>query len=106
MEPENQAVIKAAVETYGADDLLVVVGAVDEEALEVAAQTVVSGDPSYVGPLAGIQLGLPVMHIFEDDVRNVVDADVYREQVGLVELAVDADAVRATMTRLRAARGA
>ena len=56
MDPENQDQIKALVERFGADDLVVVLGAADPEALEVAAETVTAGDPSYVGPLAGVSL--------------------------------------------------
>ena len=73
MDPENQDRIKALVDTLGADDLVVVLGAADPEALEVAAETVTAGDPSYVGPLAGVSLGLPVVHIFEDEVKEQVD---------------------------------
>ena len=74
MDPENQDRIMALVDTLGADDLVVVLGAADPEALEVAAETVTAGDPSYVGPLAGVSLGLPVVHIFEDEVKEQVDA--------------------------------
>ena len=63
MDPENQDRIKSLVDEHGADDLVVVLGAADLEALEVAAETVTVGDPAYVGPLAGVQLGLPVVHI-------------------------------------------
>ena len=62
---------------------------------------------AFVGPLAGVQLGLPVLHIFEDKVREQVDPAVYEERIGFVELAVDSDAVRAAMKKLqrRGARG-
>ena len=108
MDPENQDRIKALVERIGADDLVVVLGAADPEALEVAAETVTAGDPSYVGPLAGVSLGLPVVHIFEDEVKEQVDPSVYEEQVGLLELALDTDAVKEAMregARLNAAFG-
>ena len=101
MDPENQDQIKAIVEKFGADDLVVVLGAADPEALEVAAETVTAGDPSYVGPLAGVSLGLPVLHIFEDEVKEQVDPAVYEEQVGLLELALDTEAVKETMRRTR-----
>ena len=68
MDPENQDRIKGLVDTHGADDLVVVLGAADLESLEVAAETVTLGDPAYVGQLAGVQLGLPVVHILEEDV--------------------------------------
>jgi betaine reductase len=103
MDPENQDRIKALVERLGADDLVVVLGAADPEALEVAAETVTAGDPSYVGPLAGVPLGLPVVHIFEDEVKAQVDAALYEEQVGLLELALDTQAVKEAMRKARQA---
>jgi glycine reductase len=101
MDPENQDRIKALVERLGTDDLVVVLGAADPEALEVAAETVTAGDPSYVGPLAGVPLGLPVVHIFEDDVKRQVDASIYEDQIGLLELALDTDAVKQVMAKAR-----
>ena len=94
MDPENQDRIKGLVDTYGSDDLVVVLGAADLESLEVAAETVTLGDPAYVGPLAGVQLGLPVVHILEEDVKDQVDAGVYDEQVGLLEMTIDVEQVR------------
>ncbi len=94
MDPENQDRIKGLVDTHGADDLVVVLGAADLESLEVAAETVTLGDPAYVGPLAGVQLGLPVIHILEEDVKAQVDAGVYDEQVGLLEMTLDVEQVR------------
>jgi len=94
MDPENQDRIRDLVDRHGADDLVVVLGAADLESLEVAAETVTLGDPAYVGPLAGVQLGLPVVHILEEDVKDQVDAGVYDEQVGLLEMTLDVEQVR------------
>jgi glycine reductase len=94
MDPENQDRIKGLVDTHGAGDLVVVLGAADLESLEVAAETVTLGDPAYVGPLAGVQLGLPVVHILEEDVKEQVDESVYDEQVGLLEMTLDVEQVR------------
>jgi len=94
MDPENQDRIVGLVDQYGADDLVVVLGAADLESLEVAAETVTMGDPAYVGPLAGVQLGLPVVHILEEDIKGQVDAGVYDEQVGLLEMTLDVEQVR------------
>ena len=94
MDPENQDRIKGLVDTHGAGDLVVVLGAADLESLEVAAETVTLGDPAYVGPLAGVQLGLPVVHILEEDVKEQVDDGVYDEQVGLLEMTLDVEQVR------------
>ena len=94
MDPENQDRIRALVDEHGAGDLVVVLGAADLESLEVAAETVTVGDPAYVGPLAGVQLGLPVIHILEEEVKEQVDADVYDEHVGLLEMTLDVEQVR------------
>jgi betaine reductase len=94
MDPENQDRIKGLVDTHGADDLVVVLGAADLGSLEVAAETVTMGDPAYVGPLAGVQLGLPVVHILEEDVKAQIDAGIYDEQVGLLEMTLDVEQVR------------
>jgi glycine reductase len=94
MDPENQDRIKSLVDEHGADDLVVVLGAADLEALEVAAETLTIGDPAYVGPLAGVQLGLPVMHILEDDIKENVDPAVWEEQVGLLEMTLDVDQIK------------
>jgi glycine reductase len=99
MDPENQDRIKSLVDEHGADDLVVVLGAADLESLEVAAETVSMGDPAYVGPLAGVQLGLPVIHILEQDVKEQVDRAVYEEQVGLLEMTLDVEQVRRAAAR-------
>lgn len=101
MDPENQGLIKEMVDRHGAKNLVVVLGAADPEAVEVAAETVTDGDPAFVGPLAGVQLGLPVMHIFEHEIRAQVPADVYEAQIGFVEMAVDTEEVRKTMRKAR-----
>ena len=99
MDPENQDRIKSLVDEHGADDLVVVLGAADLEALEVAAETVTVGDPAYVGPLAGVQLGLPVVHILEEDVKQDVDSAVWDEQVGLLEMTLDVEQIQRAAER-------
>jgi betaine reductase len=94
MDPENQDRIKALADEHGADDLVVVLGAADLESLEVTAETVTVGDPAYVGSLAGVPLGLPVVHILEAEIKEQVDPGVYEEQVGLLEMTLDVDQVR------------
>src|SRR3954466_2163328 len=101
MDPDNQALIKRIVEERGAEGIVVIPGAADAEAVEVAAETVRDGDPSWVGPLAGVQLGLPVLHIFEDDVKEQADAEVYEAQIGFFEMTLDVEAVKEAMKRAR-----
>jgi betaine reductase len=101
MDPENQGLIKRIVEEQGTEGIVVLLGAADEDAVEVAAETVREGDPAYVGPLAGVQLGLPVWHIFEDEVKDQADPAVYEDQVGFFALSFDTEAINRAMRRAR-----
>jgi glycine/sarcosine/betaine reductase complex component A len=101
MDPQNQGLIKRLVEEMGDRELVVMLGAADEDAVEVAAETVREGDPAYVGPLAGVQLGLTVVHVFEDEVRNQVDPAVYEEHVGFYALSFDVEGIVRAMRRAR-----
>lgn len=101
MHPENQDRIKRLADEHGTDSLVVVLGAADLEAIEVAAETLTAGDPAYVGALAGVPLGLPVAHILDEDVKEQVDPGVYEDQVGLLEMSLDTDTVRDVMRNLR-----
>src|ERR671915_699886 len=91
--------------TRGGEPPVVLIGAPDPESSELSALTVLSGDPTFSGPLAGVQLGLPVYHVFEDEVAGAVDPSVYEEQVGVMRLALDADGIVTTMKRVRAEAG-
>jgi glycine reductase len=101
MDPENQALIKRIVDERGAEGIVVMLGAADAEAVEVAAETVRDGDPAWVGPLAGVQLGLTVMHVFEDEVRQAADAATYEERIGFYAMTLDVDGVKEAMRRAR-----
>jgi glycine/sarcosine/betaine reductase complex component A len=105
MDLSTQETIKRLADQHGADALLVLLGAPDEESAGIAAETVVLGDPSWAGPLAGVQLGLPVYHILEDELRATVPAEVWDEQVGLMadvlEVNAIADAVRSFREQAR-----
>ena len=101
MDPDNQALIKRIVDEIGDTDIVVMLGAADAEAVEVAAETVRDGDPAWVGPLAGVQLGLPVLHVFEDDVKDQADEGVYEAQIGFFEMTLDVDGVKDAMKRAR-----
>jgi betaine reductase len=83
------------------DSIVVLLGAPDPDSAELAALTVLTGDPTYSGPLAGVQLGLPVYHVLEPEVVAASDPVVYDEQVGVMTLALDAEGIIATMTRVR-----
>ena len=93
MDLENQARIKELAEKYGPENLVVILGGAEAEASGLAAETVSNGDPTFAGPLAGVQLGLPAYHIFEEPIKSLVDAQVYDEQVSMMEMVLDVDAI-------------
>ena len=101
MDLDGQESIKRVVDEYGTEDLLVVLGSPDAESTWIYAETVTLGDPSYAGPLAGVSLRLPVFHILEPEIKGQVDPTVYEEQVGAMEIALDAEGIGTEMERIR-----
>lgn len=80
---------------------VVLLGAPDAESAELTALTVTSGDPTFAGPLAGVQLGLPTYHMVEDEVASVADVDAYQEHVAFMRDALDVQAISTAMQRIR-----
>ena len=101
MDLSTQETIKRLADEHGSDALLVLLGAPDAESAGIAAETVVLGDPSWAGPLAGVQLGLPVYHILEDQVRDSIPGDVWEEQVGLMVDVLEVDAIADAVREFR-----
>ncbi len=91
MDLENQARIKDLYDKYGNEELIVVLGGAEPEASGLAAETVATGDPTFAGPLSGVSLGLKAYHIFE--LKDEIPADVYEEQVGMMEMVLDVDEI-------------
>ena len=91
MDLENQARIKELTEKYGKDDLIVVLGGAEAEASGLAAETVSTCDPTFAGPLSGVSLGLKAYHVFE--LKDQVNADVYDEQISMMEMVLDIDEI-------------
>ena len=105
MDFESQTQIKRLTEQYGKENLVVVLGASDIEGAEIAAETLTVGDPSYAGPLAGVQLGLPIYHILEPAVKAAVPEDVYEQAAGIVSMIVDTDEVARKFQGIRERMG-
>ncbi|MCL0057948.1 hypothetical protein M1N05_02640 [Dehalococcoidales bacterium] len=76
-------------------------GAGDADSSELVAETVTTGDPTYAGPLTEVQLGLPVYHILEPEVKQHIPSDIYDEQVGLQEMALDAEGIAKAVREIR-----
>jgi|SRR6056297_55779 len=101
MDLENQKRVKDLAEKHGAENVLVLLGAAEAEAAGLAAETVTLGDPTFAGPLAGVSLGLAVYHVVEEEIKSAVDADVYEDQVGMMEMVLDCDEIVEEMTEIR-----
>lgn len=99
MDLENQKRVKDLTEKYGAENMIVLIGGAEAESAGLAAETVTAGDPTYAGPLAGVSLGLAVYHIFE--LKEEVDAGVFDEQCGMMEMVLDVDAIGAEVKSIR-----
>ncbi len=101
MDLENQKRVKEFAEKYGAENLVVVLGASEGEAAGLAAETVTNGDPTFAGPLTGVQLGLSVFHVCEPEIKDEVDESVYEEQISMMEMVLDVDDIISEMTPIR-----
>ena len=101
MDLENQRRVKSLAEQYGPENRGVLLGAAEGEAAGLAAETVTNGDPTFAGPLTGVQLGLRVYHVCEPEVKAEFDPDVYSEQVEMMEMVLDVDDIVNEMTSVR-----
>ena len=101
MDLENQKRVKEFAEEYGAENLVVVLGAAEGEAAGLAAETVTLGDPTFAGPLTGVQLGLTVYHVCEPEMKEEFDEAVYDEQVSMMEMVLDVEDIISEMQAIR-----
>ena len=101
MDLENQKRVKELTEKYGAENMIVLIGGAEAEAAGLAAETVTAGDPTYAGPLAGVQLGLKVYHPVEEEFKSEVDEDIYDDQVGMMEMVLDVDDIVEAIQEIR-----
>ncbi len=101
MDLNSQETIKRLADEHGPEQLLVVLGAPDAESAEIAAETVVLGDPTYAGALAEAQLGLSVYHALEDEFKSLVEDEVWEEQIGVMADVLDAEEIAAAVKGMR-----
>jgi glycine/sarcosine/betaine reductase complex component A len=101
MNFENQGVIKRLADQYGPENLAVILGNGEASGVEVFAETVTEGDPSYAGPLAGVALKIPVYHVLEDEVMAVVPEAIREEKLQLSSLVIDVEPMRQVLQAAR-----
>ena len=88
MDLENQKRVKAFYDEYGADNLVVLVGAAEGEAAGLAAETVALGK-------------LACYHICEPEIKAEIDEAVYDEQISMMEMVLDVDDICEEMNAIR-----
>jgi hypothetical protein len=101
MDLEIQQRVKDFTEKFGAENIVVLLGGAEAEASGLSAETVCAGDPTYAGPLAGVDLGLRVYHVVEPEVKAEFDAAVYDEQCGMMEMVLDIDEIIKEVSTVR-----
>ena len=70
--------------------------------LKVMTQTFKSGAPSFAWPLAGVALGLESYHILE--LKDQIPAEVWSEQMGMIELELEDETVQKILAAMAEAR--
>jgi glycine reductase len=83
----------------------VILGSPGADSAELYAETVVRGDPTWAGPLAGIALELPVYHIMEPEMKAQIEPEIYKEHLVLMEIALDVEKISKALSKLRAEKG-
>ena len=101
MNLENQGIIKRLANQYGSENLAVILGNGEAGGVEVFAETVTEGDPTYAGPLAGVSLRIPVYHVLEEEVMAVVPEELRSEKLQLSSLVIDIEPMRRMLKALR-----
>ncbi len=89
------------VDRLGTEGMVVLLGTPNAESSRLYGMTVTVGDPAWAGVLAGVNLGLPVYHITEPEIKAQIDPDVYQEQVGITEMVLDIDEIIDALRQVR-----
>ncbi len=101
MDLEEQETISRLVASGERDRMVAILGTPNPASTRMVATTLRDGDPSYAGPLAGVQLGLPVYHILEDEVKQAIDPAVYEKEVGPMEFVLDSPGISKELELIR-----
>ena len=101
MDLQNQQRILDAAKKYGAENVIVLLGSADADGAGIYAETVTAGDPTFAGPLGGVQLGLPVYHVFDEVIKAEADPGVWEEQIAMMEMVLDTEKLAGSVASMR-----
>lgn len=94
--------MKKLFEKKGNDNLVVILGAPSADSVELYAETVVNGDPTWAGPLAGVAMKLPVFHVLEPEISGQIDPELYKKHLAIMEMALDVEKIVEVLRKIRA----
>lgn len=93
MDNELQQIVKDLAIKHGAKNLVVIIGGAEAETSGITAETMTTGDPTFVGPLADIDLGLAVYHVVEPEIKDYFINSVYDEKCSVMEMVLEIDEI-------------
>ena len=76
-------------------------GAPNADSSELYAETVVNGDPSWAGPLAGVAMKLRVFHILEPEIKDQLPTELFEKHLAIMDVALDVEKVSEALNRVR-----
>jgi len=94
--------MKNLFEEKGNENLVVILGAPSADSVELYAETVVNGDPTWAGPLAGVAMKLPVFHVLEEEISSQIDQELYKKNLAIMEMALEVDKISEVLSKIRA----
>ena len=78
------------------------IGGAEAESAGLAAERLQLERPYFCrSPLAGVPLGLKVYHAVEPEFKESVNADVYDEQIGMMEMVLEVDEIISEVKGMR-----
>ena len=90
--------IKLLKEQYGKDNLLVILGGANWKSTSTIAEVILIGDPFETDKEP---LDIPVYHIFDNEIRDFCDKNVFEEVCGIMEMVIDVEMIIQKMKKIR-----
>ena len=81
MDLENQNRVKDAADKFGAENVVILLGAAEAE--------------------AGVALGLSVYHVVEEPIKSLFDESVYEDQISMMEMVLEVEEIEEEMSGIR-----
>ena len=101
MDNKDQSGINDCVNQFGAMNCVAVLGSATTDCAIAYAEALTAGDPSGLGPLCDIALGLPVYSIFEKTIENETNKGVWDEKISILSLTLPSREIADAVEKIR-----